>query len=251
MSIEVFREQVIEFLLLEQPQATIERRNRDEIEVEWQGSAKGPLIFSVQGAYAWYLRDPRILIPAIQQAGIYILISSVRPTLDTLVAVVEGEGYHPHPNAEEPAVTRPIADGLIAVVTVDNRYGYQFLTASSLRDEFDLDDADLWNRAYQNTVARLEIDNVPLPAGQSTELLRADGLATSLMLVDEFWDAPRQKEPLLVAPIAPNKLVVAPERDGRAVKRLREAMRSDPLDRQWRQFRGLLVRRERRWEVLR
>lgn len=250
MSIEVFREQVIEFLLLEQPLATIERRNRDEIEVQWEANAKDPLSFSVQEAYAWYLRDSRVLIPAIQQAGIYILISSVRPTLDTLVVVVEGEGYHPHPDPEKPAVTRPIADGLLAVVTVDNRYGYQFLTAASLRDEFDLDQADIWNRAYQNTVARLEIDDVPLPAGQATQLLRDDGLATSLMLVDEFWDAPRQNEALVVAPIAPNKLVVAPERDGRAIKRLREAMRTDPLDPQWRLFKGLLTRRERRWEVL-
>ena len=250
MSIEVFREQVIEVLLLEHPRAVIERPNRDEIGVQWESGLKGPLTFSVQDPYAWYLTDPRELIAAIQQAAIYILISSVSPTLDMLTVVVQGADYHPHPNPENPPLTRTIVDGLLAVVTVDNRYGYQFLGASSLRDELKLDDAGLWSRAMQNTIARLEIDDVPLEAGRPTNLLRGDGLATSLLLVDEFWDAPRQKEALVAAPVAPNKLAVAPEGDRRSIRRLRETMRTDPLDPQWRRFKGLLVRREGRWEVL-
>jgi hypothetical protein len=250
MSIEVFREQVIEVLILEQPRAIIERRNRDEVEVQWEVGATGPLTFSVQEAYAWYLKEPRELIAAIQNAAIYILISSVSPTLDMLTVVVQGADYHPQPNPENPPLARLIVNGLLAIVAIDNRYGYQFLGASSLRDELNLDDADLWSRGLQNTIARLEIDDVPLDRGRPTDLLRGDGLATSLILVDEFWDAPRQSEALVVAPIAPNKLAVAPERDRRSIRLLRESMRSDPLDRQWRRFKGLLVRREGRWEVL-
>ena len=107
-----------------------------------------------------------------------------------------------------------------------------------------------WDRAMRNTLARLEIENVPLERNRPTELLRGDGLATSLLLVDEFWDPPRQSEAMVTAPIAPNKLGVAMEGDTRSLKLLRQMMKRDPLDPHWRQFRGLLVRRQGRWEVL-
>ena len=133
---------------------------------------------------------------------------------------------------------------------IDNAYGYQNLPAAHLRDQLKLDDTALWECAMQNTIARLDIDDVPMVRGQPTELLRGDGLATSLILADDFWDSPRQSEALVAAPVAPNKLLVAPERDARSLKTLRQAMRRDPLDPEWRSFRGLLVRRGGRWEVL-
>jgi hypothetical protein len=250
MSIEVFREQVIEVLLLEHPTTMIDRPNRDEIEVRWPWRADDPLTFSVDQAYAWYLKEARTLIPAIERVARYILISSVEPTAEALAIVVQGLGYHPQADAAHPALTRPIADPLLAVVTIDNKYGYQFLSASRLREALALEDTALWDRAMRNTLERLEIEDVPLRDGQPTELHRADGLAASLLVVDAFWDPPRQSEALAVAPVAPNKIIVAPARDTRSLKRLRRAMRDDPLDVEWRRFKGLLVRRAGGWEVL-
>lgn len=250
MSMEVFREQVIEMVLLERPGAAVERRNRDEIEVRWAHRADEALSFSVGQAYEWYLKTPRALIPAIEWIGRFILISSVAPTTDALTVVVKGAEFGANRDPADRSLTRPIVEGLVAVVVIDNAYGYQTLPASHLRDQLKLDDAALWTSAMRNTVARLEIDHVPMARGEPTELLRGDGLATSLLLVDEFWDPPRQSEALVAAPVAPNKLLVAPERDIRSLRMLREAMRSDPLDPEWRTFRGLLARRAGRWEVL-
>jgi hypothetical protein len=251
MSLELFREQVIEVLRLEQPGAIIERRNRDEIEVRWERDPHGPLTFSVDETYALYLRSPRELIAAIQHAALFILITSVTPTLEALTVLIQASGYNPDANPAYPALTRPIVDELLAVVVIDNIYGYQFLAAASLREALGLDDAALWERALQNTIARLQVEDTPQRPGEAKVLLRGDGLATSLLLVDEFWDPPRQSEALVVAPVAPNKIAVAPARDGRALRVLRQMMKSDPLSREWRQFKGLLARRQGRWEVVR
>jgi len=237
-------------LLLERPEAAIERPDRDAIEVRWDGHEDGPLTFSVAEAYGWYQQNPRELVRAIERVGTFILISSVKPAPEALAVIVQGSRYNASANPAHPALIRPVVDELVAVVLVDNKYGYQFLTAPTLRDQLGLDDAALWDRAMRNTLARLEIDTVPLEANRPTELLRGDGLATSLLLVDEFWDPPRQNDVLVAAPVAPNKLGVAAERDTRSIKVMRRMMSRDPLDPHWRQFRGLLVRRQGRWEVL-
>jgi hypothetical protein len=103
----------------------------------------------------------------------------------------------------------------------------------------------------KNTRERLELEDVPLRAGEPGELLRGDGLATSLLLMDEVWDPPRQPAPVAVAPVAPNKLLFAPIDDPLALTNMRTAMQLDPLSADWRRFRDLLVRRDGRWEVLR
>jgi|GEM_PF-3419566 len=251
MSMEVFREQVTEMLLLEHPDAQIERRNRDEIEVRWAFDPAAPLTYSVAQAYAWYLRNPRELVPAIGRIGSYILISSIAPTPEALTVIVQPAGYNPDAVADRPAITRPIVEGLLAVVVIDNAYGYQFLTGASLRDRLGMQEDALWERALNNTIDRLDLNDVPLDRVRGGELLRNDGLATSLLLFAPFWDAPGQKTPLVVAPVAPNKILVAPEADRRAVAFLRETMKRDPLDIHWRRFGGLLVRRNGAWEVLR
>jgi hypothetical protein len=250
LSLEVFRERVIEVLLSEHPDAAIDRREHDGIEVRWTSAGRKPHSFSVGPGYAWYLQRPHEMAAAIQYVAAVILISSVPPSVESLVVVVKALGYNPAADPEDPALTRPLARELVAVAVIDNPYGYQNLTASRLREELGLSDEALWERAMQNTLARLDIDHVPMERNQPTELLRDDGLATSLLLVDEFWDPPRQDQVLIAAPVAPNKLVVAAEQDTRSLKVLRQIMKSDPLDVEWRQFRGLLVRREGRWAVL-
>jgi hypothetical protein len=250
LSLEIFREQVIEVLLLEHPDAAVDRWDRDGIGVRWTGASSEFHSFSVGPAYAWYLQQPHELIAAVQHVAAVILISSVRPSLEALAIVVKGSRYNPKADPEDPALVRPLISELVAVAVIDNPYGYQNLTASRLRGELGLSDEALWERAMQNTLERLDIDCVPMERNGPTKLLRGDGLATSLLLIDEFWDPPRQDQVLIAAPIAPNKLVVAAERDTRSLKVLRQMMRSDPLDAEWRQFRGLLVRREGRWDAL-
>jgi len=56
----------------------------------------------------------------------------------------------------------------------------------------------------------------PSPGNRMRHLRRQPWRDPSLLLVDEFWDPPRQSEALVVAPVAPNKIAVAPARDGRA-----------------------------------
>ncbi len=114
-----------------------------------------------------------------------------------------------------------------------------------------MDDASLWDRAMHNTLDRLEVGQAPLRPDEPTSLLRDDGLATSLLLVDVFWDMLLDAEALVAAPVSPNKLVVAPRPDRRSLKLLRQMMERDPLSVDWRRFRGLLVRRQGRWEILR
>jgi hypothetical protein len=251
MSMENFREQVIEVLLLEHPTAAVQRRNRDEIEVGWERRLDEPLTFSVSQAYGWYLKKPAMLIDAIREIATYILISSVTPTLHALAVLVRSAEYGPEGEPMNAHLRREIVDGLFGVVVIDNLYGYQHLTRRSLGDEFGLDEASLWDRALENTVVRLEIKEVPLERGVPTTLLRGDGLATSLLLADTFWDPPRQVETLVAAAVAPNKLVVAPERDSKSLRKLRQLMERDPLSADWRHFKGLLARRQGRWEVLR
>jgi hypothetical protein len=248
--VEEFRDQLIEELMRRMPSARVETPAADQLTVYWEGQPH-PLTFSLGEDFQVAARYPRSARMIISRRADQLQISSVVPRRETLVILIHPADYNPDVDPERPHLTRPVADGLVGVVVNDNSYGYQYISVGDFNEVLGLDEAGLWAQAMQNTRERLELEDVPLRTGEAWKLFRGDGLAASLLLIDEVWDPPRQPPLVAVAPVAPNKLLVAPADDPISLTYMREAMQLDPLSADWRRFRDLLVRRDGRWEVLR
>ncbi len=125
--------------------------------------------------------------------------------------------------AKEPPLNRPLAGDLVAYVAVDLPQSYQFLPANVLRSDLKMDDQAIWARALANL--RHHLPATDLSKQPIFALTVGNGLASSLLVESEVWDAPAMQVggAPVVAPIAKDLIVVAHEGDAKGIANLREA----------------------------
>lgn len=252
-SLEDFRDRVAGEVLRLRPGTQIVRADGADLEIKWPNLPE-PAEFTVADHYAKCLEHPRRADDLVRHAASLISIGGDAPRPEWLTLLVVREDIHPDGRAESPYLTRPIASGINAQIVIDAPSGYQFLSGVTLRETLGLDDAALWSRATANTRERLKPDDNlhrDIPAGKASQIQGADGLMASLVVFDDFWDAPARTAvgPEVVALISPNFIVVAPLSDATALSRMREHITSVPKGRAWITS-DLIVRRDGRWEVL-
>lgn len=252
-SLEEFRDRVAHKVLRLRPGTQIVRADGADLEIKWPDLPQ-PAEFTVADHYAKCLERPRHADDLVRHAASLINIGGDAPRPEWLTLLVVREDIHPDGRAESPYLTRPIASGINAQIVIDAPSGYQFLSGMTLRETLGLDDRALWTRATANTRERLNPGDGlqrDIPAGKATQIQRADGLMASLVLFDEFWDAPARTAvgPEVVALISPNFIVVAPLSDATALGRMREHVASVPKGNDWITS-DLIVRRGGGWEVL-
>jgi hypothetical protein len=145
---------------------------------------------------------------------------------------------------------RPIAGGLLAIVAVDGPDSYEFLRVSVLRARLKLDDAAIWSRALANTRAAIPFRPQKLVASQPARL-EHDGISSSLLADDAFWNSPvmTAQGPIVVAAPGRDEIFLMLASDQRLVAAVRQEL-AKVADDPDTLFSKLLVRRNGRWDVL-
>lgn len=244
-----FRDRVAAEIRRQQPDATIVLLGRVGLRVGVP--PEEPKDQSLERAYSLYRQEPHRLDELV---GIYsrsFLPAPVTP--QALRVLVRTDAANPEPGPGGPAdrgLVRPIAGGLIAIVAVDGPDAYEFLRASVLRSRLKLDDAAIWTRAQANTRAIIPFKPQRLVPGQPARLA-GEGLSSSLIADDAFWNAPAMtaQGPLVVAAPGRDEIFILLASDRRMVEAVRGELAkvagdADTL------FGKLLIRRGGRWEVL-
>lgn len=240
-----FQDAVAAEVLRRYPSATIERAGVDEIRVDIPGRRESALY--LERAFAIHRKAPRNLAMLVDE-----VVSMLDPidvsSADELVILVRPLNFRD----EEPEIDRlrrPLAGDLAAHLAIDKPERYVFPPASELREGLKLDDEALWAQAYRNTREKLGVDPVPLVAEQILLIETDDGLATSLLALDEFWNSEDLTAggPLAVAAPYQTEVHIAPLSDAKAVERLRKmlAEAAGPFF----LTSDLFIRRDGRWEV--
>jgi len=244
-----FRDRVAAQVARDQPQAKVQRDGEAGLSVTAPGDE--PMIQSMDRAYSLYRAEPSRLSALIQDFA-----ASFRPvaiTPQALRILVRRASANPPPGPGGPAdrgLVRPIAGDLMAIVAVDAPDAYKFLRASILHARLKMDDAAIWARAQANTRALIPIQPRPLVAGQPARL-EAEGLSSSLLADDAFWNARPMiaSGPVVVAAPGRDEIYIVALSDTRMVQALRQEMAKVANDADT-LFPRLLVRRAGRWELL-
>lgn len=179
--------------------------------------------------------------------------ADAKATAEALIVIVRPKGFTlaGQDPLHERALNRQVAPGLFAIVAIDRPDSYAVRLGSQLRNELKMDDAALWARATANTRTHWSAPQGALPDKGISEIAKVDGLASSLLIDDAFWDSAvlTRGEPIVVAVFARDNLLLARLSDAEAVGRLRKTMagvRDDPNG----LTNDLIVRRNGHWELL-
>lgn len=242
-----FRDRVAAEVRRQQPQASIALLGQVGLRVTLPGEE--PKDQSMERAYSLYRDDPGRLSELVASYGRSFVPAPITP--QSLRVLVRTDRANPPPGpAGDRGLVRPIAGGLLAIVAVDGPDSYEFLRASVLRSRLKLDDAAIWTRALANTRAAIPFRPQKLVAGQPARLAH-DGLSSSLLADDTFWNAPAMtaQGPVVVAAPGRDEIYLMLASDQRMVAAVRQQL-AGVADDPDTLFPRLLVRRNGRWEVM-
>lgn len=244
-----FQDRLIAEIQRQHPKAKVARRDDSQLDVRLPHGEGGTL--HLERAYEVYRGNPGELDVILRNFA-----ASVGPhapaTVESLLVLVRHRDSAPSVGTEAAPLMKPLVGDLAAFVAVDRPDSYAIARSDELRSELKLSEADIWAAALKNTRSHLTVEPRPIPAGRPAEISTGEGLAASLLLIDEFWDAkPMTSDgPLVVAPLARDVLIVARLSDTALVQSMRKMMaevRDDPNG----ITNDLIVRRDGRWHVLR
>jgi hypothetical protein len=238
-----FRDRVAQEVARQFPGSRIKLKGEASLVVTVPGEE--PIMQSLERSYAFYQDEPARLDEYVR--GESAAFAPVKVVPDALLVLVRSSASNPQVRG----LIRPIAGDLIAIVAVDAPDTYQFLQGSELRAKLKMDDRAIWAKALANTHAQIPYDPRPLKPGRPVEISAGNGLASSLLVNDAFWDSEplTATGPVVVAAMARDNLYLAPLSDTGMVQALREMLAKVADDPNTLSPR-LLVRRSGRWEVL-
>jgi hypothetical protein len=243
LTLEAFRERVIAEILRRKPDAEVERVGEADLKITEGGDG------TVARAYQYYREHPRELDLVTTQITDAILHEAEPAKPEDLILLVRPDGFRTGKDGRgDCGPARPLAAGLVGIVAVDTPSTYRISPNGELAEELGMDDAAIWKRAIANLRERIGgAPPKPKPGyliGMKTDV----GLASSLLLLDEYWAHPHLADlgELVVAPIERDELVAVPAGDSQMVKALRNLV----AQRDSSQFLcdRLLLRRNGAWE---
>lgn len=250
LSYEAFERRVAADITRTYPGARVKPREDRAIAVQLPNGEE--FSYSLARAYALYEGTPSEL-PTIVGNLVSSLGEKPPAALNNLVVLVRPTRQPPGQKVEasQRVLQRPLAGNLSAYVAEDRPDSYAIAKAEVLAAQLRIDEASIWEAALENTRRKLDFQQAPLRIGRIAELRTEDGLAPSVLALDEFWESPELASggPVVVAVFARSVVYLALERDRDAVSRLRELMEESEGDPN--SLTGqLFVRRNGRWEVL-
>jgi hypothetical protein len=237
-----FRERVIEDVLRQKPEAVIERAGNGGLNIDGG-------VGTVARAYQYYREHPRELDVVTSQIAGTLLYEAEPAKPEDLIVLVRPDRFRTgEDGGRDRGPARPIAAGLVGIVAVDSPANYRFAPNGELAEELGMDDDAIWDRAIGNLRERIGA-TPPNPRADKIMGITTDiGLASSYLLLDEYWDHPNLADwsDLVVAPLERDELVVVPADDPQMVQALRNLV----ARRESSQFLcdRLLLRRNGAWE---
>jgi hypothetical protein len=243
LTLDQFRERVIAEILRRTPEAKVERDGDADIKVVDGGDG------TVARAYQYYCEHPRELDVVTGQIVDAILHEPEPAKAEDLIVLVRPDSFRTGEDGRtDCGPARPIAAGLIGIVAVDTPSNYVFSPNGTLSEELGLSDGAIWDRAIANLKERIGATPPKARADKIMGMTTDIGLASSYLLMDEYWDHPNLLSlgDLVVAPLERDELVVVPASDALMVKALRNLV----AQRDSSQFLcdRLLLRRNGAWE---
>jgi len=255
LSRQEFRDAYAEAIKHAAPGVTVTPVAGDALEV--RRGDKDPARARIDNAYAAYRANPRdldeilghyakLVADAVDNEPTYAaedLVVLVRPTTyakgDPALGAVEGPDGEP--------LTRPLAGDVLLIVAADRPDSFVLPAAGDLRERLKLDAAAIWTRAAANTHARLK---GPAPTSKVDIVTTGEGIASSLMAQDDYWDSPAMKArgETVVSPIGRDRLVILHGPTADEVAAWRRTAAED--DREDLLSQSLFVRRGGKWEPL-
>jgi len=218
LSLEAFRQRVIGELLRRNAELQIDRIGEAELHVlDWGQS-------NVGRGYSYYREHPRELDVIVGQVVDLVLFGPEPARPDELIVLVRPASFQAGEDGEtDRGLARALPGGLIATVAVDLPENYRFAKSSELREELGLDEAAIWQCAIENLRARVSMTPPEFRPGYVTGITTDIGLASSLLVLDDYWSHPRLAElgDLVVAPLERDELVIVPLKEEEALKALR------------------------------
>jgi len=218
LTLEEFRDRVVQGMLVHKPELQIERVGAAELLYGEGGST------NVARGYAYYREHPKELHIVLGQLAEHVVREPHTAAAEELIVLVRPSRFRAgEAGGADRGLAFPLAGGLLALVAVDLPDRYEFPTAQELKDDTGLDEDEIWVRALANLIERVGLTPPTPRPGQLMGIKTDIGLASSLLAVPEFWDHPNLADmgDLVVAPIERDELVIARHDDGFAVGALR------------------------------
>lgn len=243
LSLEAFRERVVEEVLSRRPDLEVERVEDAAIHIRDGGQTH------VARGYAYYREHPRELGLVVRQLADLVLFEPEPAKPEELIVLVRPASFMAgHAGEEDRGLARILPGGLIATVAVDTPQNYRFATAAELSAELAMDETAIWDRATANLRERIGTEPPSFRPGYVMGMTTDVGLASSFLVLDGYWAHPNLSSlgDLAVAPLERDELIVAPLDQPQLVQALRNIVaqrRSSAFlcDR-------LLLRRDGAWE---
>ncbi|MFL5294856.1 MAG: hypothetical protein ACJ798_00610 [Phenylobacterium sp.] len=200
-------------------------------------------------AYRFYRERPRDLDFVVGQMADAIVFEPERAKPEDLIILVRPDSFRTGEDGRSDCgPARPLAAGLVAIVAVDAPAQYQLTPVTELREELGMEDEAIWDRALANLKERVGVTPPKTRPGCLVGLKTGIGLASSLLVLDEYWAHPNLAAlgEIVVAPIERDELIAAPLNLPDSVRALRNLV----AQRDNSQFLcdRLLLRRNGAWE---
>lgn len=243
ISVAEFRERVVSEILSRDPDAGVELVGDVGVETRSRGA------LNVSRAYEFYRERPGDLLSLVREIADLIFAKEEPTRPEELIVLVRPDTYEAGGDIPDvQGLAHALPAGLMAIVAVDAPGHYRFPSAKDLRDELTVSNEAIWSRAMENLRRRLNSKPPRFAPGKLMGLKTDIGLASSLLVLDEFWDQPEftDRGDWVVAPVERDEIVAVPASDLQLVAALRNLVaRRDGgdflTDR-------LLLRRAGRWE---
>lgn len=225
LSARAFQDRVVEAIVKRYPQAGVERLDANQLRITLPGQE--PTTSNLERAYLLYEATPSELGIIVTNIASSLDASSRPIRAEALIVLVRPAAYVATlAEGSAGVLTRPLPGDMVAVVALDEPDSYAMKPMSDLGPALKLDADGIWSRAIANTLPHVNFAPREVPDGRIIEISTGQGVASSLLVNEAFWNAPAltRHGPLVVAAFARDSLLVTRLSDTSSVQKLRQVM---------------------------